>query len=162
MSEETIEKEIQDKGLTAPRLTTALIDAAIKDKDFHVFKNSCLTVCCLTLQNGFTVTGESACASPENFDAEIGEKIAFENARNKVWLLEGYLLKERLYKQPATAKDRVQIEFRELSGRLSSLNTFIETDAFFDLSDESQDLLLIQSKIMMDYVDVLCKRIAKF
>lgn len=161
MSEETIEKEIQDKGLTAPRLTPALIDAAIKDKDFHVFENSCLTVCCLTLQNGFTVTGESACASPENFDAEIGEKIAFENARNKIWALEGYLLKEKLYRQPATAKDRVQVEFIELSGRLSSLNTFIETDAFNELSGESKELLLSQSKLMMDYVDVLCKRIEK-
>ena len=97
MSEKSIENEIQEKGLNAPRLTPALIDAAIKDKAFHVFGDTCLTVCCLTLQNGFTVTGESACASPENFDAEIGEKIAFENARNKIWMLEGYLLKQNLY-----------------------------------------------------------------
>jgi hypothetical protein len=53
-------------------------------------------VCCLTLKNGFTVTGESACASPENFDAELGRKIAFKNAREKIWQLEGYLLKEKL------------------------------------------------------------------
>ena len=51
----------------------------------------------MTLKKGFTVTGESACASPENFDAEVGNKIAFENAREKIWALEGYLLKERLY-----------------------------------------------------------------
>ena len=56
-----------------------------------------LTFCVLILKNGFTVTGESACASPENFDAEIGKKIAFENARNKIWQLEGYLLKEKLH-----------------------------------------------------------------
>jgi len=49
------------------------------------------------LQNGFTVTGESACASPENFDAEIGRKIARENARNKLCMLVGYLLKNRLF-----------------------------------------------------------------
>lgn len=54
-------------------------------------------MCCLTLVNGFTVTGESACASPENFNAEIGEKIAFEQARNKIWMLEGYLLKQELF-----------------------------------------------------------------
>ena len=70
MNEEAIEKEIQEKGLTAPCLTPADIDAAIVKKQFHVFERSCLTVCCLTLQNGFTVTGESACASPENFNAE--------------------------------------------------------------------------------------------
>ena len=97
MNEQSIEKEIQDKNLNAPRLTPALIDTAIKDKVFHVFGDTCLTVCCLTLVNGFTVTGESACASPENFDTEIGEKIAFEQARNKIWVLEGYLLKQSLY-----------------------------------------------------------------
>lgn len=48
------------------------------------------------LRNGFTVTGESACASPENFDAEICRKIARENAVQKIWMLEGYLLKQRL------------------------------------------------------------------
>lgn len=96
MTEQAIEKEIQEKNLNAPRLTPDLIDAAIKEEDYHVFEKTCLTVCCLTLRNGFTVTGESACASPENFDAEIGQKIARENARNKVWMLEGYLLKEKL------------------------------------------------------------------
>lgn len=96
MSEAQLETEIQEKGLTAPRLTPTLINDAIKDKQFHVFEGSQLTVCCLTLRNGFTVTGESACVSPENFDAEIGQKVAFDNARDKIWALEGYLLKERL------------------------------------------------------------------
>ncbi len=96
MSEAIIEKELQDKGLNAPRLTPELIDSVIAGQQFHVFEGSCLTVCCLTLKNGFTVTGESACASPENFDAEIGAKVAREKARNKIWELEGYLLKQRL------------------------------------------------------------------
>jgi len=96
MSEQEIEKEIQDKGLNAPRLTPELIDSTIKKAAYKVFEGSCLTVCCLTLQNGFTITGESACASPENFDPAIGEKIAYEQARNKIWMLEGYLLKQRL------------------------------------------------------------------
>ena len=64
-----------------------------------------LTFCVLVLKNGFTVTGESACASPENFDAEIGRKIALENAKQKIWPLMGYQLKEELYQatQPAQA-----------------------------------------------------------
>jgi hypothetical protein len=95
-NETKIEEEIQAKGLNAPRLTPEHIDAVIKDEHYHVFGDTCLTVCCLVLRNGFTVTGESACASPENFDAEIGRKIAFDNARDKIWQLEGYLLKERL------------------------------------------------------------------
>lgn len=55
-----------------------------------------LTFCVLVLRNGFTVTGESACASPENFNAEIGRHVARENAVAKVWPLMGYALKERL------------------------------------------------------------------
>ena len=55
-----------------------------------------LTFCVLVLRNGFTVTGESACASPENFNSEIGRHVARENAVAKVWPLMGYALKERL------------------------------------------------------------------
>ena len=98
MFEEAAENEIQEKGLTAPRLIPAQIDNAIAGEDYHVFPATSLTVCCLTLKNGFTVTGESACASPENFNAELGRKIARGNAREKIWALEGYLLKERLYR----------------------------------------------------------------
>lgn len=97
MSEADIEKEIQDKGLIAPRVTPEHIDQTIVGEAYHVFGDTCLTVCCLTLRNGFTVTGESACASPENFDAEIGRKIARENARSKIWQLEGYRLKHDLW-----------------------------------------------------------------
>ena len=78
MSEQEIEKEIKEKGLTAPRVTPKSIDATIALKEFHQL-TATLTVCVLTLMNGFTVTGESACASPENFNQEIGNKIAFEN-----------------------------------------------------------------------------------
>ena len=96
MNEEQIEKEIVEKGLVAPRVTPETVDAAIAAAEYHVFAGSTLTVCCLTLRNGFTVTGESACASPENFDAELGRKIAFGKARDKIWMLEGYALRERL------------------------------------------------------------------
>lgn len=95
-NEAAIEKEIVDKGLTAPRVTPAIIDAAIAGEEYHIFGGTTLTVCCLTLRNGFTVTGESACASPENFNKELGQKIARENARQKIWALEGYALRERL------------------------------------------------------------------
>jgi exopolyphosphatase/pppGpp-phosphohydrolase len=96
MSETEIENEIQAKGLNAPRLTPALIDAAIVSEQYHVFPGTTMTVCALSLRNGYIVTGESAAASPENFDEAIGRKIARENARNKIWALEGYLLREKL------------------------------------------------------------------
>lgn len=149
-----IEQEIQAKGLTAPRVTPADIEANIAEEhyftgdaghdavrfqwllDDHRDPNeraaarallermpvislsaaradidhamgryneqfsrspSLLTFCVLVLRNGFTVTGESACASPENFDAEIGRKIARANAVQKIWPLMGYELKQRVH-----------------------------------------------------------------
>ena len=115
MNDQQIEAEIQAKGLTAPRITPEDIEANIAAEHYFTAENGVigatidpdlvianpqplrlLTFCVLVLRNGFTVTGESACASPKNFDAEIGRKIARENAVNKIWPLMGYELKCRL------------------------------------------------------------------
>lgn len=96
MEDKEVEKQIVAKGLVAPRVTAELIDALIKEEQYYVFPDTTLTICVLTLNNGFNVTGESAAASPENFDAQLGREIARSNARNKIWQLEGYLLKEKL------------------------------------------------------------------
>lgn len=97
MQSSTVEQEIQLKGLTAPRITPDHILETIAHAQYHVFPGTQLTVCCLTLKNGFTVTGESACASPENFNEALGRNIAFDNAKQKIWALEGYLLKQQLF-----------------------------------------------------------------
>lgn len=97
--EQAVEQEIQAKGLNAPRLSPEKIDAAIVAEQYHVFPGTTLTVCCLTLRNGYHVVGESAAASPENFNEEIGCKIARKNAREQIWALEGYLLREQLSKE---------------------------------------------------------------
>lgn len=104
--EQQIEAEIQAKGLNAPRLNPQMIDETIASEQYHVFHGTTLTVCALTLRNGYIVTGESAAASPENFDQAIGRKIARENARNKIWALEGYLLRERLHQRDSGAAAR--------------------------------------------------------
>jgi hypothetical protein len=96
-NDEQIEQQIQSKNLNAPRLTPNLIEDTIASEYYHIVPNTTITLCVLTLNNGFTVTGESAAASPENFDEEIGRSFARDNAKNKVWMLESYLLKERLY-----------------------------------------------------------------
>ena len=96
MNDSTTETMILEKGLTAPRVTPAMIESKIAKAEFFRLTGT-LTVCVLTLANGFTVTGESACASPENFNEEVGNKIARENAVQKIWPLEGYLLKQYLY-----------------------------------------------------------------
>lgn len=96
MAEKSTEQMIQEKNLNAPRLTPDLIQSKIVKEQFFKLTDV-LTVCVLTLENGFTVTGESACASPANYNQEIGEKIAKENATEKIWMLEGYLLKQKLF-----------------------------------------------------------------
>ena len=101
-TEREIEQEIQAKGLTAARITPAGVDAKITAEQYHVFPGTTLTVCCLILENGFTVTGQSAAASPQNFDAEIGRKVARADAREKIWQLEGYLLRQRLHEGAAS------------------------------------------------------------
>ena len=124
MNDQEIEQEIQAKGKTAARVTPDDIEANIADERYFTAWEgaqlaywgdsdpenpkteagapakygplSLLTFCVLVLGNGFTVTGESACASPENFDAEIGRKVARANAVQKIWPLMGYELKARL------------------------------------------------------------------
>jgi len=96
MNEKELEQHLNDKGLNAPRITPEHVNAQISAVQYHVFPGTTLTVCCLHLANGFTVTGESACASPENFDEQIGRDLAFKQARDKIWALEGYALRCKL------------------------------------------------------------------
>lgn len=120
MNEKQLEQLITEKKLTAPRITPDRIKEVIEDVQYFTAGDGAygyqtrdetvdsatypealnlLTFCVITLKNGFTVTGESACASPENFNEEIGQKIAYDNAVNKIWPLEGYLLKEQLHRE---------------------------------------------------------------
>ena len=79
------------------KITFEQINSKIVKEEFHVLGDKRLTVCILTLQNGYTVTGESHCVDIKNFNKEIGEKIAKDNAVDKIWVLEGYLLKQKLF-----------------------------------------------------------------
>jgi hypothetical protein len=97
MNDQEIEKEIQEKQLNAPRLTLDLIDSVISNEQYHVFEGTTVTICCLTLNNGYNVIGESSAVSLDNFNQDIGRKVSKENAQDKIWALEGYLLKQRLF-----------------------------------------------------------------
>ena len=113
MNNDQIEQEIQAKGLTAPRVTKADIEAEIASVHYFTARDGVagyhgglpdpypdalglLTICVLVLRNGFTVVGHSACASPENFNDEIGRKIAREKAVEQIWPLMGYELRSKL------------------------------------------------------------------
>ena len=99
--DEGVEKSLQAKGKTAPRITPADIAANIVDTEIvkHVARSGqVLRWAVLTVQNGFAVTGRpSAAVSAENDDAEIGVATAIENSRNELWALMGYELKQRIY-----------------------------------------------------------------
>jgi hypothetical protein len=114
MDDAQIEQQIQDKGLTAPRVTIDDINDNIVSEYYFTAAEgalgsgsavcnddgiplSLLTFCVLVLNNGFTVTGVSACVSPANFDAQLGKDIARKDATNTMWSLLGYALKQKLY-----------------------------------------------------------------
>lgn len=127
LTDQSLEAEIQAKADKAPRVKPADVEAEIVSEFYFTAADGVrgesemgtspagrarhlewLTFCVLVLRNGFTVTGESACVSPENFNAEIGRRIARENAINKIWPLLGFRLRDQLTTstaQKATAKD---------------------------------------------------------
>jgi Phage protein (N4 Gp49/phage Sf6 gene 66) family len=80
---------------TAPRVTEESIKAKIASVDYITSKNL-MTICLITMKNGFIVNGVSAPASPTNYDAEVGKRYAYDNAFKQLWPLEGYLLREKL------------------------------------------------------------------
>jgi hypothetical protein len=181
MNDQQIEQEIQAKGLTAPRVTPQDIEANIASAHYFTAAQGCagscnmsvlpdgwvqplnlLTFCVLVLRNGFTVTGESACASPENFDAEVGRKIARANAISKVWPLMGYALKERLAAQSPDFRTRVRAEAAELDERIKKLAAFTSTNTFHELPNEERVRLLAQLAAMDDYSGCLAQRIRAF
>jgi hypothetical protein len=85
-----------DYNATPKTVTLESLKAKVKEQHYHVVPGTTVTLCTLVLENGFAVTGESACASPELFDEELGKRLAYQRAIEKVWPLEGYLLKEQL------------------------------------------------------------------
>jgi hypothetical protein len=126
-SDQGIERLIKSKGAdVAPRITPQAIEDNIVSEHYFTARDGrrgaladgtyvgrerpqpdeadldaldLLTFCVLVLKNGFTVTGESACASPENFDEEVGRRVARANAVNKIWPLMGYELRSQLANQ---------------------------------------------------------------
>lgn len=167
------------------RVTEEQIEAKIKDKKFTVLEDGKTTICNLYLENGFTVRGESACVDPANFDKELGEKIAYENAKDKIWLLEGYLLQQKLYEEPEKADaappdflGRMEIEGKELEERIRKASDGLEAlrrkfsvqdakrakgEAFAEgeilIPEIAIDLLQAQITAMATYANILLMRV---
>ena len=146
---------------TAPKITPERLEEVITKEEYHVFPGNCLTVCVLTLKNGFTVTGESACASPENFDEEIGRSIARRNAKDKIWALEGYLLKQKLYEiQSGNFITRLIQEKADLMTKVEKLGVFLGSGASQLGVVEFNDLVE-QHEYMQKYLHVVSRRLER-
>jgi len=98
-NDKDIEQMAQEQQCDRPRLTPTDIDSVIVGETYTTLPSGKVMICELTLVNGFTVRGEAAVVSKENFRVDIGMKISYDNARNKIWELEGYLLQQRLHEQ---------------------------------------------------------------
>ena len=86
--------------MNAPKVTPEMVEAEILAEDYYrpFFT---ITICTLQLRNGFNVTGESACVSPENFNEELGRKLARNKALDKIWMLLAFRMAEQRAQQEA-------------------------------------------------------------
>lgn len=72
------------------------------DVQYYVFPETTVTVCCATLNNGYSLVGKSAAASMENFDEAVGREVAWKDARNQLWALLGFRLRDQLSEYAVT------------------------------------------------------------
>ena len=86
---DTLEEQFEAAGKTK-YVTNAMVDDEILASQYHQFEGTTTTVCLITLKNGFTVLGKSACANPDNFEQELGEKLAFDDARQQIFSYLGF------------------------------------------------------------------------
>lgn len=122
-----------------------------------------MTICAIQLPSEFVVVGMSACVDEANFDKELGEKYALEDATNKLWELEGYRLAEAIHaskQQPQpTFIERMEDEYAQLTDKRDKLVSFISKGQPDNIDDDSWELLKKQQTQMSDYAKTLKKRI---
>lgn len=123
-----------------------------------------------TSKEGFEIIGTSACVSAENYNEEIGKGICLERIKNKLWAFEGYCLQKELYNASClTAKERAEIELKQLTYRTDKLNAFVnkcnnllENGEPIPVSGEQFALLGLQLGAMSGYKSLLKTRLEKW
>lgn len=128
--------------------------------EYAVFGNK-LTVAVITLPSNFKVTGEASCVDANNFDKALGEKYALENAVEKLWELEGYLLANDLHRSRGvdTYLGRMYKEQDQLKDRFDKLSSFLDKPQPSFIAGDEWVLLKQQKRHMREYLDVLSIRI---
>lgn len=92
LNDEALRNRISEQPY--PKVTEQSITRKISDVTFTLLPGTTTTICNITMENGFSVRGESACVDPRNFNSEIGNSLAYKDAFRKLWAFEGYLLAE--------------------------------------------------------------------
>lgn len=153
------EEELKERS-TAPRVTEADVLGSIATKEFIKVNDGTLTICVLTLKNGWQVTGESACADVKNYNQEIGERISYDNAVKKIWAFLGFVLRDKLHNEPKTFIERLGRERSELQDKLTKLIDFIDNNpAYNGISEKQQHWLIDQRDAMNRYLSILALRL---
>lgn len=137
------------------RLTEEFLENEIKHITYTRLTGT-LTHCAITVKNGFVFTGESACVDESDYEREIGEKVAFSNAFEKMWMPYGFYLKQ---KNGGDFMFRLQNERDELAERCQKLEAFLLTDKFNQLDAKNKELLREQLYVMGKYLSVLNARL---
>ena len=200
MTDQTIQQMIDERASKAPRVTPDDVEAAIRHEtyftaaegvlgaycthndvyqghtpsDISATAHPLLTICVLVLDNGFTVVGKSACASPENFDAEIGRQVARRNALNEVWSLLGFRLRDQLAVKgqnplapvrvtpTETWLDRLKDELRDHTERQTKLEAMCnDPERMKPLSLDARDDLFDQLSAMSVLQAILLRRVRR-
>lgn len=147
--------------MTQFKLTPQALEVQIAKVDYQRFGETG-TLCVITLINGYTVTGESGCIDPAIFDEEMGRKVAYENAFNKLWQILGYGMKQKWYETTQlTWLDRVRVELADLDEKRSKLDAMLQKGKPEIISQEQWDLMQKQYDAMAEYSLILAERIEK-
>lgn len=189
MDRQALESLLQDQA-KAPRVTLPDVEANISSINYFTARQGVegtykggieedaeiqdgqalglLTFCVIVAKNGYTFIGSSAVASPENFNREIGQKLAYERAFNEMWAPMGYHLKQTMYeanqpkKETEDWKERLLNESIELSSKIEKLNTFLnEPDPKVVVEGIDRQLLIQQKSTMLEYLEILTDRMLR-
>ena len=160
-------------ALPGRTLTKEFLESEIDKVEYNRFGET-NTHCTITTKSGFTFTGESACVDPNNYNKELGEKYAYENAFEKMWMPYGFWLHKALaeYDQrmnddgepketaaQTTWQDRVCEEIGELVDRKEKLEKFLSGDKPDFVSDAQWGLMKEQLQAMYSYHNILIERL---
>lgn len=166
MKSDVSEAELQTKAV-APRVTLDQINAlmATATVRFERPEGTTSTFAHVYIGTFYLASGHSACISVENYDQEIGERIARGNAIKKatdqLWQLEGYVLFKLLNPTPTTFVQRLELELEVLTERAGKLGHFLGTELFGNLPQTDKDLMIKQVGLMNELHTVLTERLER-